>query len=48
VVANVGARLTISKQETQKLGMARFILRKKSGMEFRNKTKLRSLRVFQV
>jgi hypothetical protein len=46
VVANVGERLIISKQETQKLGVARFNIRKINGMDFRNKIKLRSQKVF--
>jgi len=40
--------LTVSKQETQKLGVARFNLKEISAVEFRNKNKLRSQGVLQL
>jgi len=40
LVAKVGERLRVSKQETQKLGVVRFNLRKISELEFRNKIRI--------
>jgi len=47
LVAKVVERFTVSKQETQKLGVVRFNIRKISELEFRNKIRIRFQRVLQ-